>query len=132
MHEMSIAQNILEIVESALSENPGSRLKKVVVKAGELVAVVPESLQFCYQAITAGTPLEGSEPLRELRQGVPDRIFLFPVSPMRECAGKSAQRPGAAGERAGSGVSFKSARGSSASCQNNSQRPPGSTTRAFR
>lgn len=61
MHEMSIAQNILEIVETALRENPGSRLKKVLVKTGELVAVVPDSLQFCYQAITAGTPLEGSE-----------------------------------------------------------------------
>jgi len=78
MHEMSIAQNILEIVESALRENPGSRLKKVVVKAGELAAVVPESLQFCYQALTAGTPLESSEL----------RIEVIPVRARCESCGR--------------------------------------------
>lgn len=61
MHEMSIAQSILEIVTDTLEQNPGSKLKKVMVKVGELVAVVPDSLQFCYRAITAETPLEGSE-----------------------------------------------------------------------
>ena len=61
MHEMSIAQSLLEIVEDTLKENPHSKLKKVVVKIGELVAVVPDSLDFCYKALTAGTPLEGSE-----------------------------------------------------------------------
>jgi hydrogenase nickel incorporation protein HypA/HybF len=44
MHEMSIAQSVLEIVNDTLQQNPGSKLKKVVVKVGELVA-----------------PLEGSE-----------------------------------------------------------------------
>jgi len=66
MHEMSIAQSLLEIVEDTLKENPHSKLKKVVVKVGELVAVVPDSLQFCYQALTADTPLEGSELVIEL------------------------------------------------------------------
>lgn len=61
MHEMSIAQSVLEIVNDTLQQNPGSKLKKVVVKVGELVAVVPDSLQFCYQALTADTPLQGSE-----------------------------------------------------------------------
>jgi hydrogenase nickel incorporation protein HypA/HybF len=61
MHEMSIAQSVLEIVNDTLQQNPGSKLKKVVVKVGELVAVVPDSLQFCYQALTADTPMEGSE-----------------------------------------------------------------------
>jgi hydrogenase nickel incorporation protein HypA/HybF len=61
MHEMSIAQSVLEIVNDTLQQNPGSKLKKVVVKVGELVAVVPDSLQFCYQALTTDSPLEGSE-----------------------------------------------------------------------
>jgi hydrogenase nickel incorporation protein HypA/HybF len=61
MHEMSIAQNIVEIVEEILQNESGSSVSKVCVKIGELIAVVPESLQFCYSAITAGTTLEKSK-----------------------------------------------------------------------
>ena len=51
MHEMSIAQSIIDIVNDTLAENEKSRLKEVAVDIGEMVAVVPESLQFCYEAI---------------------------------------------------------------------------------
>jgi len=60
MHEMSIAQSIVEIVEEILENEPESRLRKVIVEVGELTAVVPESLEFCYQALTAGTKFENS------------------------------------------------------------------------
>ena len=33
----------------------------MIVKIGKLVAVVPDSLQFCYEALTTGTHLENSE-----------------------------------------------------------------------
>lgn len=61
MHEMSIAQNIVEIVEEILQGQDGSTVSKVFVKIGELVAVIPESLEFCYSAITTGTKLEKSK-----------------------------------------------------------------------
>ncbi len=57
---MSIAQSILEIVEDIMKDEPKTHLKKVIVEVGELTAVVPESLEFCYQALTAGTELEES------------------------------------------------------------------------
>lgn len=60
MHEMSIAQNIIDIVNETLRDYPNARVEKVVVDVGVLTAVVPESLEFCYQAITAETPLENS------------------------------------------------------------------------
>ncbi len=60
MHEMSIAQNIIEIVTETLKEHPNARVEKVVVDVGVLTAVVPESLEFCYQAIIAETPLADS------------------------------------------------------------------------
>lgn len=60
MHEMSIAQNIIEIVTDTVKEHPNARVEKVVVDVGVLTAVVPESLEFCYTAIIAGTPLENS------------------------------------------------------------------------
>jgi hydrogenase nickel incorporation protein HypA/HybF len=57
---MSIAQNIVEIVEEVLQENNASKVSKVFVEIGELMAIVPDSLDFCYRAITEGTRLEGS------------------------------------------------------------------------
>lgn len=61
MHEMSLAQNILEIVDEILSEENHSELKEVVVDIGELIAVVPESLQFCYSALIEQTAYRKSK-----------------------------------------------------------------------
>jgi len=58
---MSIAQNIIEIVEDISRENGVKNVKKVIVKIGKLVAVVPDSLLFCYETLTTGTHLENSE-----------------------------------------------------------------------
>ncbi|GAB4364291.1 MAG: hydrogenase maturation nickel metallochaperone HypA [Calditrichia bacterium] len=55
MHEMSIAQNILEIVKEYLG-NEHKKLLSVTVEVGELTAVIPESLQFCFEAVLAETP----------------------------------------------------------------------------
>ncbi len=58
MHELSIAQNIVEIVGDSLSANGGGKLKSVKVRIGELAGVVPDSLEFCFTAITRGTTME--------------------------------------------------------------------------
>jgi hydrogenase nickel incorporation protein HypA/HybF len=58
---MSIAQSIVEIVEDVLREHDGPIVEKVYVTVGRLVGVVPESLEFSFQAITAGTQLDGTE-----------------------------------------------------------------------
>jgi len=60
MHELSIAQNILEIVKLNVPSNELSEVKSVKLRIGEFGGVVPESLEFCFQAITSGTELEGS------------------------------------------------------------------------
>jgi hydrogenase nickel incorporation protein HypA/HybF len=60
MHEMSIAQSIVEIVGEVTAGKTES-VEQVFVDVGTLVAVVPDSLEFCYEAITAGTALESSK-----------------------------------------------------------------------
>jgi hydrogenase nickel incorporation protein HypA/HybF len=57
---MSIARDIVEIVEEAVRDEPAARVERVVVRVGAMVSVVPDSLSFCYEAITDGTPLAGS------------------------------------------------------------------------
>ena len=77
MHEMSIAQNIIDIVSDAIGDEEPERVDKVGVRIGKLVAVVPDSLQFCFEAITSGTPLEGAELVIE---EVPIRVHCDPCA----------------------------------------------------
>jgi hydrogenase nickel incorporation protein HypA/HybF len=60
MHEMSLAQNILDIVDEYMKNEEG-KLMEVAVEVGELVAVVPESLTFCYEALVENTPYHESK-----------------------------------------------------------------------
>jgi len=64
MHEMSLARNILEIVQDTMSReklNGPGKLREVAVQVGELVAVVPESLEFCFNVLTENTELSGAQ-----------------------------------------------------------------------
>jgi hydrogenase nickel incorporation protein HypA/HybF len=61
MHEMGVAQQMADIALAALPgevENP--RVVRVNLRIGRLAAVVKESLTFCFDIISRGTPLEGA------------------------------------------------------------------------
>lgn len=60
MHELSIAQNIIDAVEAALPEHGLNRVVRVGVRIGTLSSVDPEALTFGYQVLIADTPLSGS------------------------------------------------------------------------
>jgi len=57
MHEMSITQSVVEICEN---NSKGRRVTAVTLEIGELAGVVPESIEFCFDACTRGTLLEGA------------------------------------------------------------------------
>lgn len=58
MHELSIAQNIVDIVKQNIAENELSSVAVIKLKIGEMSGVVTDSLEFGFQAITSGTVLE--------------------------------------------------------------------------
>jgi len=60
MHELSIAQNIIEIVRARIPEEELETILSVNVRVGTMSGVVPHSLQFCFDAIIAGTPLKNA------------------------------------------------------------------------
>ncbi len=60
MHEMSIAQNIIEIIHQHVPENEWARVGAVRLKIGAVAGIVSESLSFSFQAITADTALRNS------------------------------------------------------------------------
>jgi hydrogenase nickel incorporation protein HypA/HybF len=61
MHELSIAQNIVETVERNVPEKDWKNISYIRLKVGEVAGVVNESLEFSYQAITAERPLKNSK-----------------------------------------------------------------------
>ncbi len=61
MHEMSIAQSLLDVVKEEMRKNNATTLKSVLVHIGQLSAIVPDSLSFCFEVMTSGTELEGAE-----------------------------------------------------------------------
>ena len=58
---MSIAQSILDIVDEYMLKEDGKKLMEVTVEVGELVAVVPDSLNFCYDVLIEDTPYQDSK-----------------------------------------------------------------------
>ncbi|HML15818.1 MAG TPA: hydrogenase maturation nickel metallochaperone HypA [Bryobacteraceae bacterium] len=61
MHEMGIASSVLEAVHKELHRHPGNRAAKVGLRIGEYAGVDRESLEFCFEALVKGTPLEPLE-----------------------------------------------------------------------
>ena len=57
MHELAITQSVVD----AVTERTGSApVAAVRVRVGRLAGVVPEAMRFCFELVTAGTPLEGA------------------------------------------------------------------------
>lgn len=67
MHEMSITQSVVDICEG---HAVGRRVTDVVLEIGELSGVVPDSIEFCFEACSKGTLLEGARLKMELVPGI--------------------------------------------------------------
>ena len=65
MHEVSIAQDIVDLVTENLpkGEPKGGDVKvtRVHLKIGMLATVVPETLEFCFDIVAKDTQLNGAE-----------------------------------------------------------------------
>lgn len=59
MHELSIAQSLVEMVQQRLPPSV-SRVTAVDLRIGTMAGVVPGALEFCYGIATEGTVLQGS------------------------------------------------------------------------
>lgn len=61
MHEMSFAEQVLDVVLREAAAYPDARIGRVRVRVGALLAVDPGSLRFSLEAISLDTPAEGAE-----------------------------------------------------------------------
>lgn len=60
MHEMSIVQSILDIIKEEMGKKELTTLIRVKVVHGQMTNVVPDALQFAFEALTKDTPFEGA------------------------------------------------------------------------
>ena len=57
MHELGIAQNILQIVRQAVPENNAADVRRIRIRVGPLSGVVPDSLEFCFNVVVNETEM---------------------------------------------------------------------------
>jgi hydrogenase nickel incorporation protein HypA/HybF len=60
MHELSVAQSILDITVAKARAEGATRIQSIRVTIGALTTYMDESLRFYWDSITEGTPAEGS------------------------------------------------------------------------
>jgi len=58
MHELGIANSVLQAVQAEALRHPGAHVVKAGVRVGELAGVNPDALAFGFEALTHGTEWE--------------------------------------------------------------------------
>ena len=61
MHEMSIAQSVLDIAFREMEQRAATKLRKIKISIGEFSGVVKEALEFAFEVLGPDTPASGAE-----------------------------------------------------------------------
>lgn len=61
MHELSLAQNIIEIIKEEMPKHNLTKVDTVTLKIGEMAQVMPDALLFGFECLGQGTPFEGAK-----------------------------------------------------------------------
>ena len=61
MHEISVAQSIMEVAEASLKEHAFRRVVAVTLRIGPISGGDPDALRFAMEVVTENTPLAGAE-----------------------------------------------------------------------
>jgi hydrogenase nickel incorporation protein HypA/HybF len=73
LHELSVATQIVGIVKRVMEEHSATRVGEVTVDVGTLSCIDGSSLEFCFEAITKGTDMEGA------------RLKIEEITPKAKC-----------------------------------------------
>jgi hydrogenase nickel incorporation protein HypA/HybF len=60
MHEMSLAEGVLQLIEDAARAQAFSRVTVVWLEIGRLAGVEAEAMKFCFDAVARGSLAEGA------------------------------------------------------------------------
>lgn len=60
MHEMSLAEGVLQLIEDAAVRDGFRRVATVWIEIGQLSGVEPEAMAFCFDCVTRGSLADGA------------------------------------------------------------------------
>ncbi|CAA7614299.1 hydrogenase maturation nickel metallochaperone HypA [Magnetospirillum sp. UT-4] len=75
MHEMSLTEGVIRILEDQAATHDFTRVKTVWLEIGELSSVDPESMLFCFDAVARGSAVAAGAKLEIVR--VAGRAFCL-------------------------------------------------------
>jgi len=61
MHEMALAESVVQIVDDQARQAGSDRIKTVWIEIGELSHVQPEAMSFCFEAVAKNTRADGAK-----------------------------------------------------------------------
>jgi hydrogenase nickel incorporation protein HypA/HybF len=61
VHELSICQSLLRVIERTMEAHPGARVQRIFLDVGAGSTVEPTLLREAFEIATFGGPFEGSE-----------------------------------------------------------------------
>ncbi len=69
MHEMSLAESIVQIAEDTARSHGGTRVSLVLLEVGKLAGVEIDALRFCFDAASRSSLAEGAKLVIEQPEG---------------------------------------------------------------
>lgn len=60
MHEMSLAEGVLQLIEDAAREQEFAKVTRVWLEIGQLSGVEAEAMKFCFDAVTRDSIADGA------------------------------------------------------------------------
>jgi len=60
LHELSLTQNLIEIAEEHARREGGKTITSITMEIGDLSGVIPEAVEFAFEACTKGTMADGA------------------------------------------------------------------------
>jgi hydrogenase nickel incorporation protein HypA/HybF len=96
MHEMSLCEGILQVIEDTAAREGFGRVNRVRVEIGRLAGVEPDALRFGFDVVMRGSVAEGAELVIE---HVPGRAFCFDCAGPVEIGGRLDPCPDCGGVR---------------------------------
>ena len=60
MHEMSLAEGVLQLIEDAARDQGFDSVRTVWLEIGQMSSVEPEAMRFCFDAVTRDSIAEGA------------------------------------------------------------------------
>lgn len=61
MHEMALAQGIMDLALDEMRKHNAHGIERIEVEYGALAGIMPEALELAFQTLTMGTQLSGAE-----------------------------------------------------------------------